>query len=454
MRELRKAKSHFTAVEPIRGVISSVVRASGWVLVGTIVSRVIAFIGSVILARLLSPVCFGQLAVIQSTGVLAAGLISGGLAITATHFVAVHREASRESSIRFGVSALMLALCAGTLGTLAVLFLAGPISTQLLADASIQQGLALSSLYIVFSSVSGVAVGALYGLNEFRQATLITVLRAALMILFQVSASVQWGMEGAVVGLVASEGAVVLYVGILIAWLVRKERWTGPWWPTWNTVRELLGFSLPALLASAATQPALWLTGVLLVQEPGGFAAMALFNVADRYRQMIVFLPSTLSPIALSYLSSFHGQGNTGGFRIILWWNVIATVAFAILPMVLLLTFAREAMGLYGPDYVGGETTLMILTCSSVFVALNNVFGQSLVSTGRIWWRCAFDIVLAAALVGSGWLLMPALMAEGLAWAHLIGFGVVTIGLGVSLRWLSSGLPSIRGRSVIQEMPG
>jgi len=61
---------------------------------GTVISRALAFAGSVVVARILSPVSFGQLAVIQSTGVLATGLISGGLAVTATHFVAMHRERS------------------------------------------------------------------------------------------------------------------------------------------------------------------------------------------------------------------------------------------------------------------------------------------------------------------------------------------------------------------------
>jgi O-antigen/teichoic acid export membrane protein len=402
---------------------------------GTVISRALAFAGSVVVARILSPVNFGQLAVIQSTGVLATGLISGGLAVTATHFVAMHRERSPAVSIHHGVSAIMLAFYGGLLGAFMVCLLAGPIARYILVDAALVHGLTLSALYILFSSVSGVALGLLYGLNEFPQASAIAILRAALMVVLQVAGSLRWGMDGAVAGLVASEAIVLLYICIVVVRVVRRTGYTGRWWPTRSSARELLSFSVPALLASTATQPALWLTGILLAREVDGYAAVALFNVADRFRQILVFLPSTLSPIALSYLSTFHGQGDSGGFRIVLKWNIIASIAFVLPPTALVLLFASEALSLYGPDYAGGTTTLMVLAGSSIFVALNNVLGQTLVSTGRIWWRFAFDAMLAGVLICCGYLLVPALMSEGLAHTHFIAYGVVTVGLALFLRW-------------------
>jgi O-antigen/teichoic acid export membrane protein len=90
---------------------------------------------------------------------------------------------------------------------------------------------------------------------------------------------------------------------------------------------------------------------------------------------------------------------------------------------------AAPAMGLFGPEYRAGGMTLVILSASSVAVALNNLLGQVLVSQGAIMGRFLLDCLLAAVLAIVSWQLIPLYRDQGMALASLIAFAVTAAAL-------------------------
>jgi O-antigen/teichoic acid export membrane protein len=159
-----------------------------------------------------------------------------------------------------------------------------------------------------------------------------------------------------------------------------------------------------------------------MVSQPDGYAALGVFIAADKWRQLVLFLPTSLSAIILPMLSNLHGTKNTGGYRQVFSANV-------------LVIFSGPAMSAYGSDYQAGRVTLIILSASAVAVVLNNVLGQVLVSLGSIWWRCGLDVALAVLLALSAWWLIPTYQENGLALANLIAFAITALILLLIVRY-------------------
>jgi O-antigen/teichoic acid export membrane protein len=71
----------------------------------------------------------------------------------------------------------------------------------------------------------------------------------------------------------------------------------------------------------------------------------------------------------------------------------------------------------------------MILSLSALPEAINAVLGHPLVVMGAMWWRFAFDLLLAVVLVALAWVLIPRWGGTGLASAYLLAFTMTSTGL-------------------------
>jgi O-antigen/teichoic acid export membrane protein len=362
-------------------------------------------------------------------------LSGGGLPLTATKFIAEHRATSLSDAFQFASTALTLASILGSVVALGSFFMARVLSTYALGAPHLSHDIALGSGYILFSAISSVQVGVLIGLEEFRGTTILSIARAVLQIILMISGSHYWGLGGAIIGMTVAEGVtVVIAVNVLKGVARSSGHEISAGLSNWKDAKSLLSFSLPAFLASLVTQPAIWLSSILVVRQSAGFVALGIFNAADRYRQLLIFLPVTLSPIALALLSNLHGAKNNQDYRRVLRWNLLVTLLFVLLPSLLLMGFASRAMGLFGEEYRAGALTLVILSGSALFVALNTALGQSLVSTGQIWWRFVLDVFLAGSLLFFSSLFVPSMKDAGLALANVLAYAISVIGL-LLLTW-------------------
>src|SRR5947209_12134608 len=137
-----------------------------------------------------------------------------------------------------------------------------------------------------------------------------------------------------------------------------------------------------------------WFSNMVLVSRPNGFAALGVFNAAERWRQVLLFLPASVAPIILSMLSELHGKNDPTGYRKVVGLNLSVSVATVMVPTLGVVLFARLAMGMFGPEYQDGWLTLIVLAASAVASVLNTFLGQILISKGAIWLRLALDVLL------------------------------------------------------------
>src|SRR5262249_40779474 len=117
--------------------------------------------------------------------------------------------------------------------------------------------------------------------------------------------------EGAVWGLAASLGlnAVLNHLALrktaeaaAIPLLVRG--WT-------QELPVLFAFSLPTALSACLWVPVYWICNAILVNQPDGYAEMAIFNAANQWWSIILFLPGMFAPATVPVMASIQGESGS-----------------------------------------------------------------------------------------------------------------------------------------------
>jgi O-antigen/teichoic acid export membrane protein len=400
-----------------------------WSVLGAVSSRGLTLAGFVLAGRLLGSTGFGEVGMVQSTQGLFGVLAGGGLGLAATKYVAEYGAVDRARASRCCALALLIAAVCGVAGALVLGLLAGWIAERVLAAPHLVLELRAATGLLLFGAIGGVQTGAIAGLGAFRALALLATLRGACLVLALAAGIWSAGVLGAVLGLVLTEVVAVIANQVVLRRLLPPVPFTGEGGSAWQELGAVGRFGALAVLGSIATTAALWTGNVLLVSQPGGYAALGVFNAAERWRQLLLFLPVAVSPLLLSLLSHLHGRGDRGGYRRLLGVNLWAGVAAVLLPATAVVALAPLAMSVFGEEYRQGATTLILLSASAVAVVANTTLGQVLVSQGAIWWRAALDVLLAGVLVLVAWPAVPHWRDQGLALAHLVAYAATALAL-------------------------
>ena len=75
-----------------------------------------------------------------------------------------------------------------------------------------------------------------------------------------------------------------------------------PW--TWHWSGRSGGSRCPAFLTTAVTLAATWGVNAVLVNQPNGYFHMGLFNAANQWRALGIFIPSVFNPATFSIQSN------------------------------------------------------------------------------------------------------------------------------------------------------
>jgi O-antigen/teichoic acid export membrane protein len=403
-----------------------------WALVGAIVSRGLTLASSVVAGRLLGTTGFGEIGMIQSTQGLFGIVAGAGLGLAATKFVAEFRSTDPARTRRCATLATTIALISGAVMALVLLALSGAMASSVLRAPHLTAELQVASGLVLFGTINGVQTGALVGLGDFRMVAVLTGVRGVCLCGFLLIGIELGGVLGGVVGLVMTEAIAVLANQVALRRLLPESVAGHDRRAAWNELREMGRFSALSLLGSIATMSAMWFANLVLVAQPDGYASLGVFNAAERWRQLLLFLPASFSPVILTMLSNLHGRSDPDAYRRLFGLNLVVSVAVVVVPSIGVMLCAAPAMGLFGDAYRAGGMTLVILSASSVAVVLNNLLGQVLVSQGAVMGRFVLDVLLAVVLAIASWQLIPIYREQGMALGSLIAFAVTAAALAAT----------------------
>lgn len=413
-------------------------------------ARVTALVASLLVARALGLPSFGKFGMLQSTLLMFQTFAAFGLGETATKYLAELRATDPERAGRIAGLSTTTAMVAGVAFASLLFFLAPVIARRALQAPELEGALRVSAPALFFGALTGAQTGALAGLEAFRAMARVNVIAGLLTLPLLVGGVYLGGLTGGVWGLVLISAGTWLANKLVLHREFERSNVTIRFRGCVRELPVLWGFSLPAVLGGAMVVPVHWLCATLLVQRPGGYAEMGLFNAANQWHQALLFIPTLVSQAVLPILANRLGTGEReqalGTLRSAIRANAIFSASIALV----LAALSPWIMQSYGAGFRAGWPTLTIVVLTSVLFAISVPVGQFIAASGKMWvgfamnsgWALAY-FVFSMGLVQFG--------ARGLAGARFLAYclhAVWTFGYAAALRRripgtrLASGAPS------------
>ncbi|HEX7940733.1 MAG TPA: oligosaccharide flippase family protein, partial [Gemmatimonadaceae bacterium] len=378
---------------------------AAWLFAGALMARVTALVASLLVARALGLPSFGKFGMLQSTLLMFQTFAAFGLGETATKYLAELRATDPERAGRIAGLSTTTAVVAGVAFASLLFFLAPVIARRALQAPELEGALRVSAPALFFGALTGAQTGALAGLEAFRAMARVNAIAGLLTLPLLVGGVYLGGLTGGVWGLVLISAGTWLANKLVLRREFERSNVTIRFRGCVRELPVLWGFSLPAVLGGAMVVPVHWLCATLLVQRPGGYAEMGLFNAANQWHQALLFIPTLVSQAVLPILANRLGTGEReralGTLRSAIRANAVFSAAIALV----LAALSPWIMQSYGAGFRAGWPTLTIVVLTSVLFAISVPVGQFIAASGKMWVGFAMN---------SGWALAYFVFSMGL----------------------------------------
>jgi O-antigen/teichoic acid export membrane protein len=392
-----------------------------WSLGGAVATRILRIPISVVLARLMGPVEYGELGIVIGSIDLFSVFAGIGLGLTATKYVAElrNRDPLRAGRI-IAVSTVLSTVTSGALALLLYIF-APWLASGPLAHATLTKPLRIGAFSLFFSGVSGAQLGALAGFEAFRQTAQIQALIGMLDVPMMLGGYYIAGLPGVVWGMAASKCVDWLLKGVAVRAQARRHHihvvlnhWK-------HELKVLWTFSIPAALAGIMVIPVNWICSAILVNQRDGYAAMGAYSAANQWYGALLSIPAVLGSALLPLLSERLGDDDKESSTRLLVLMMKVNGAVLIPCGLVICVFSPFIMRVYGGGYKGAWPTLIAVSATAVVMGVITPVGDIITASSKMWTGFAMN---------AGWALIFILAtislvhwgAVGLASARLIAY--------------------------------
>jgi O-antigen/teichoic acid export membrane protein len=407
----------------------------GWTTLGAVASRGCFLLTALLMARVLGKAGYGQWGIVDSTVVMLAQYGAMGMGKTATKHVA---ELRRAAPGRGGDVLSFLFLVAGTgLAVMAVVCAAAAplLASRVYRAESLAVPLACAALYLISMTGTYLLQAVLAGFGDYRAMASINVVQGVLLPVLVAPLTWGWGLSGAVLAIATSYGAALGLTARRVRQLCREhdmpitlsgaKRETGLFW----------SYCLPLSLAGGIAVPASWFVNTY-TSRVVGFGALGGYMAADRFRGLLMFIPTTVKQVSLPMLSEMLAAGDARRFRRVLWANLGVNVGLTLAGAVPAIALSPWLMSWFGPQFRDEWPMLVVLVLSATAQAAANVLAQVTACSGKTWLNFAFSTTFGIVLVTVTLACVPRLGALGLAIGMLAAQSSVAAAHGGLSWWL------------------
>jgi len=400
-------------------------KGMAWVVMGSSLRQGASFFAGIIVARILGIVDFGKLAVIQSTVLMLTGFGQAGIGLSSTKYIASTRTADQPRAGRIiGFSLTFAIMMSFVMGAGLIIF-SRLIAKKLLPGSDLTVELRVATIWIIFEMINIIQSRILAGLEAFSSGASINLWQALFLLPVVISGAYFGDLFGAIIAF----SAISLIGCVLGQLFIRKEcknfnisiSYRGIW-----RERIILRMSLMVWLSGMAMNMTNWFAGILLARQPMGISEYALFNAAQRFQNVIIFIPSRIYQVTIPILSNLQALGNKTGFKkALLGAGAIGTTITACLAFPIFI-FSKRLMQWYGPEFSKGSGVLEIVAVTSCISAAWTIATAGLWAVEQSGQMFLLDVFRGGFLV-SLCVAGMAVDAGSLALAHLISYSAGTV---------------------------
>jgi O-antigen/teichoic acid export membrane protein len=186
---------------------------------------------------------------------------------------------------------------------------------------------------------------------------------------------------------------------------------------------RLARYAGPRAPAALFSQLLFW-TDLFVLTRYVSDTEVGVYSAALRAGQILVLFLTSVSLMFSPYVADLHSRGLRdrldGLFKSLTRWTVAAT-----LPLFLVLAVAPgTALRIFGSDFSGGETALLVLLAGQLINIATGSVGFVLIMVGRTGWDLLVYAASLALNLGLAFALCPEYGMEGAAIANAVTFAL------------------------------
>ncbi|WP_181861713.1 oligosaccharide flippase family protein [Haloplanus salinus] len=437
--------------DDLDGVFRSIFKSGSIVFVGFVVEMLISFFGKVLVARWLTRVDYGAVAIGSSLLSTLSVIVLLGM------HTGVSRYLSRydDDDSRRGVilSAFQISLPITVVVTAGIFILADPLATRVFNDSELGPVLQVFAVALPFLAVTKLSLGAVRGMQRTLPKIYIENLATPIFRLGLVVVAIVLGAQA--IGVAWAYALARILPGIaglyflyrltpLFSEGVRPLIFGRKYVPM---RRQLLVFSLP-LVVSAAMGRVLADFDTYLLGYYADLGLVGTYNVIYPIATAMGFVLSAFGYLTMPVISRLHAEKRHDEMAV-LYQGVAKWVFLTTLPLLLVtFLFPRFIIGVtFGSKYLAGAAALQLLIVSYFVNALTGPNIQTLTSIGGTRSLMKFNIFAAVVNIVLNVLLIPRYELVGAAAATVIA--LVLLDVLVSVRLYRQARLQPFGRSLV-----
>lgn len=369
-----------------------------WSVLGSAIAKILVLVAGIICANILGKKGYGELGLIRSTINMFVIFGTAGMGVTATKYISQYRHSDKNEVARiYSITTLFTTISALLIALLVIIF-SSKLATHALNAPHLGDSIKFAALLLFVTIINSSYQGTLSGYENFKRISINTFISSFVEASLVVIGAVLAGVDGALLGY----GIGISTMMILNRFYVKKTLIQDEIHIQYKKLKlsdfnVLTKFSIPAALSSFLVVPSYWIVRTLMVRY-SGFEELGIYEAADQWRVIILFIPSALSNIVLPILSSYIGNNEADTYKRALKINVILNVGISLVLAIAVSVLSKWISQSYGEGF-DNTYVLVFLAFSTVFSAFASVVGLSIVSQGKTCIGFAFNVIWALMFV-------------------------------------------------------
>jgi len=414
--------------------IANMARNAGIVWFAEIFAMALAYLTSVVVARVLQPSLYGLFALATTIVNLCAIAAVFGMDHSVVRYLAYYRVRKESSNAR-GI--LHLATIVTLIGGLGIAVLVYRVSPVIESQVAKQVGLNSILKYSVFSipllGLGRIWLGALQGLQYAdKRAVIERILGPSFKLIFMlVFLWMETGVLGAIFGFILSSAFVTAIAGVSIGCRMRTAIGKGQ---RRFQIGEWLEFSFPLFLQSLLYIPMVGSLDILILGYFMSSADVGTYNAALKIAPLTALPLLAFSRPFAPVIADLFGRGDLVGlhsmFKTITKW--VFTLSLPICVGIWLV--GGDLLSMFGGEYVAANTALVILATGRLVDAAAGPVGYVLMMTGHTRINLANSVILVLVDVLLAVILVPQFGMIGMAIAQAVSMSGINIVRLIELR--------------------
>ncbi|MDQ3660955.1 MAG: oligosaccharide flippase family protein [Actinomycetota bacterium] len=407
-----------------RGDYLSILSGTGQNVIGIVIAALATFAANILLSRVLGPGGFGIVTVMTQATFVISFATRAGMDMAVLRDVAVEIGVGRSDRIRVGVSrATAIAALTSLAAAVAVVSAGGVVRSLFrISEGGYPYLVEAAAAGLPFLALANVWLSATRGLKIMRYTLYIFWAGQPIAWVLLILAGWQVAQTPTMSVLAYSMSWLVASVAAYFAWRKESQAWeTHPM--ERGGLSRLLRYAGPRAPAALFSQLLFW-TDLFVVTRYVSDTEVGVYSAALRAGQVLVLFLTSVSLMFSPYVADLHNRNETARldrlFKAFTRWTLAATM-----PVFLVLAIAPGAvLDLFGPDYGGGETALLVLLAGQFVNVATGGVGFVLIMVGRTGWDLAVYAASLALNLGLAFLLAPRYGIEGAAIANAVTFAL------------------------------